>query len=133
MFEKYVENMNPSESIKKIMQEKNVSRAEATKILRRKIPDESYFQKKIIEGLKKNYPAAFITKITLSAYSEAGIPDILFILDGHYFGFEVKKPVFGKPTKLQEVAIKRINAAGGTAAVVSYPEECYAIIEKWRN
>ena len=79
------------------------------------------------------YPAAYVVKVSQGMYSEAGIPDILCILDGHYFGFEVKRPVLGKLSKLQEVAMGKIEKAGGTAAVVSWPEEAYRVIDIWRG
>ena len=50
----------------------------------------------------RKIPGCFIRKISQGAYSEGGIPDILMIRDGHYFGFEVKRPVVGIRSKLQE-------------------------------
>lgn len=38
----------------------------------------------------------------------------------------------GEPSKLQLAAIREIEAAGGTAAIVSWPEECYKIIDNWK-
>lgn len=92
---------------------------------------ESYYQAKILESLRKNYPDAFIWKCQQGPYSRRGIPDICMILDGHYFGFEVKRPG-GKPTRIQEVTITDINNAGGTALVVSFPNQAQNAIEKWR-
>ena len=77
---------------------------------------ESYYQSRIIRWLK-------------DPYSQGGIPDICAIINGHFFGFEVKRPELGRLSKIQEQAIKKINAAGGTAAVVSYPADCQRIIE----
>ena len=45
-----------------------------------------------------------------------------------FFGFEVKRPEVGRLSKIQEQTIKEINAAGGTAAVVSFPEQVQKII-----
>lgn len=98
--------------------------------LRSNMPKESYFQKAIIEAIKKQYPESFVRKISLGAYSEGGLPDIMAIVGGHYFGFEVKRPIIGKPSKLQEATIKAIQHAGGTAAVVCWPEEALKIIER---
>ena len=84
---------------------------------------EAYYQSKIIQHLRKTYPAAFVWKATQGMYSNHnGVPDICVILSGHFFGFEVKRPG-GKPSKLQEAAINAINEAGGTALVVTYPEQ----------
>ena len=87
------------------------------------IKKEGYYQTKIKEALKKRYPDAFVAKISQGAYSQAGIPDVMFIKDGHYFGFEVKRPVVGIRSKLQEQTARMIQAAGGTAAFVCWPEE----------
>ena len=90
---------------------------------------ESYYQTKILRWLKSTYPTAFIWKAAAGPYSQGGIPDICAIIDGHFYGFEVKRPEGGRLSKLQELTIQKINAAGGTAAVVSYPADCQRIIE----
>lgn len=90
---------------------------------------ESYYQAKILQWLKRTYPAAFVWKAAAGPYSQGGIPDICAIIDGHFYGFEVKRPQGGRLSKLQEMTIQKINAAGGTAAVVSYPADAQRIIE----
>ena len=90
---------------------------------------ESYYQAKILQWLKRTYPAAFIWKAAAGPYSQGGIPDVCAIINGHFYGFEVKRPEGGRLSKLQELTIQKINAAGGTAAVVSYPADCQRIIE----
>ena len=60
-------------------------------------------------------------------YGTAGIPDIIACVDGRFFGFKVKT-AYGKPTKLQEAAIRRIRSSGGTAAVVRSVEEVRRIL-----
>lgn len=89
---------------------------------------ESYYQSRIIKWLKDTYPGAFVWKAAAGPYSRGGIPDICAIIDGHFFGFEVKRPEVGRLSKIQEQTIKEINAAGGTAAVVSYPEQAEKVI-----
>ena len=84
---------------------------------------ESFYQAKIIRWLKGAYPGAFVWKAAAGPYSRGGIPDICAIIDGRFFGFEVKRPGIGKLTKLQEQTIRQINAAGGFAAVVSTPAD----------
>ena len=91
---------------------------------------ESWYQAKIIKWLKDTYPGAFVWKAAAGPYSRGGIPDICAIIDGHFFGFEVKRPGIGKLTKLQEQTIKQINAAGGFAAVVSTPADAQQVIER---
>ena len=90
---------------------------------------ESYYQTKILRWLKSTYPTAFILKAAAGPYSQGGIPDICAIIDGHFYGFEVKRPEGGRLSKLQELTIQKINAAGGTAAVVSHPADCQKIID----
>ncbi len=94
---------------------------------------ESYYQAKILRWLKSTYPAAFVWKAAAGPYSQGGIPDICAIIDGHFYGFEVKRPEGGRISKLQELTIEKINAAGGTAAVVSYPAEVERIITTWEQ
>ncbi len=77
---------------------------------------------------QKKYPAAFIWKVAAGPCSQGGIPDICAIIDGKFYGFEVKRPKVGRLSPLQEQAIKKINAAGGIAAVVSYPADVEKII-----
>ena len=94
---------------------------------------ESYYQTKILQWLKRTYPAAFIWKAAAGPYSQGGIPDICAIIAGHFFGFEVKRPESGRLSKIQEQTIKEINDAGGTALVVSYPEQVKEAIEQWQS
>ena len=90
---------------------------------------ESYYQSRIIRWLKDTYPAAFVWKAAAGPYSQGGIPYICAIINGICLGFVLKRPELGRLSKIQEQAIKKINAAGGTAAVVSYPADCQRIIE----
>lgn len=90
---------------------------------------ESYYQANIIKWLKRTYPSAFIWKAAAGPYSQGGIPDVCAIINGRFFGFEVKRPG-GRPSKLQEQAIQRINAAGGFAAVVITPADAQAVIDE---
>jgi hypothetical protein len=89
---------------------------------------ESFYQAKIIRWLKGQYPDAFVWKAQAGPYCRQGIPDICAIINGHFFGFEVKRPEVGRLSKIQEQTIKEINAAGGIAAVVSFPEQVEKII-----
>ena len=62
-------------------------------------------------------------KATAGAYSRCGIPDICCIVDGQFYGFEVKRPFWGKASKVQLKTMEQIRAAGGVAGLVSYPED----------
>ena len=83
---------------------------------------------KAIMKYLKTVPRCFFFKEHGGMYGTAGIPDIIACIDGHFFGFEVKKDV-GRPTKLQEAVIQKILAAGGTALVVRSAEEVKAVVE----
>ena len=88
---------------------------------------ESDIVKAIMKYLK-TVPRCFFFKEHGGMYGTAGIPDIIACIDGHFFGFEVKKDV-GRPTKLQEAVIKKILAAGGTAVVVRSADEVRYVVE----
>lgn len=90
---------------------------------------ESWYQAKIIRWLKETYPHAFVWKAAAGPYSRGGIPDVCMVLDGQFYGFEVKRPEVGRLSKLQEETIKEIRAAGGKVAVVSYPAQVQRFIE----
>lgn len=134
MLEKYEKNFDANEFIKKFM-EINHEKSEkaALSLLRKAVPKESYYQDKVRQALKKKYPDGFTRKIAQGMYSESGIPDILFIYEGHYFGFEIKRPVLGELAPIQNRTIRLIRGAGGTAEVVSWPEQAIEAVEKWRK
>lgn len=101
----------------------------AEKYLREKLPKESYYQDKIISFLKKTYPKGVVWKEAAGSYSYKGIPDVTFILDGRYYGFEIKRPFLGVLSRIQEQTIKKIREAGGIAEVVTFPDEVMKIVE----
>ena len=70
-----------------------------------------------IQRFLKTVPRCFFWKEHGGMYGTAGIPDIIACIDGRFFGFEVKTET-GRPTALQEAAIRKINDAGGMALVV---------------
>lgn len=102
----------------------------AEKYLQDHVPKESAYQKKIMDYVKKAYPAAFVWKEAAGEYSRQGIPDVSAIIDGRYFGFEVKRPYFGKLSAIQEQTIKRIRQAGGIAGVCIFPEDAERLIQE---
>lgn len=76
----------------------------------------------------KTVPECFAWKEHGGMYGTAGIPDIIACVGGRFYGFEVKTEK-GKPTALQEASIRKINAAGGTAAVVRSVAEVRTLLE----
>ncbi len=131
MLEKYQENFDAKEFIKSYAAQKKTTQEEALKICRNQIPQESYFQTKIKNRLKKQYPDAFVRKISQGNYSEAGMPDICCIVQGHYFGFEVKRPLLGRASEIQKATIQQIRKAGGTAEIVCWPEEAIQFVDEY--
>lgn len=51
------------------------------------------------------------------------------IIDGKFYGFEVKRPYIGILSEIQERTIEQIQAAGGIAGVVCFPEDAKKMIE----
>jgi hypothetical protein len=60
---------------------------------------------------------AFFFFPATGGYGASGIPDVVGCHRGVLFGLEAKAGK-GKPTKLQELQIRKINEAGGIALVV---------------
>lgn len=112
---------------------KATNRTGARKYLKARVPLEPKYQEKIMKYLKKRYPKAYIWKAAAGPYSRGGVPDIIAMIDGKFYGFEVKRPYYGKPSDLQRQAIKAIIANGGYAGTVCFPEEAEQIIERSRR
>lgn len=134
MLEKYEKDFDENAFVKSFMERKQITtKQKALSELRKLIKKEGYYQSEIKEALKKKYPDAFVVKISQGAYSEGGIPDVLMVKGGHYFGFEVKRPVVGIRSKLQEETVRKIQVAGGTAAFVRWPEEAIREVEEYEK
>ena len=102
---------------------------EAEHYIRANVMREPYYQDKIIKYIN-SIPSAFAWKEAAGAYSRKGIPDVSAVINGRYYGFEVKRPLIGVLSKLQEQTIKKIRAAGGRAYVVTYTDEVEEILRK---
>ncbi|TGX97733.1 VRR-NUC domain-containing protein [Hominisplanchenecus murintestinalis] len=94
------------------------------------MPKESYYQDKIIKHIRELIPSSFVWKAAAGPYSRQGIPDVCAIVNGRFYGFEVKRPFVGVLSKIQERTIKQIQEAGGKAYVVTYPAEVTRILQK---
>lgn len=87
---------------------------------------EAQLVTKIKKAITTRYPEAWIIKQHGSAFSTAGVPDLLVIIDGAAVMLEVKaaKPmesansVMSRVTPLQMETITKIRKAGGVAEVV---------------
>ena len=117
-----------AEAVEHIKAEKHISAAEARQYIRRNLQRESYYQDKIMKHIKALVPSAFVWKEAQGAYSRQGIPDVSAVINGRYYGFEVKRPLIGVLSKIQEQTIKRIWQAGGRAYVVTYASEVTEIL-----
>lgn len=77
-------------------------------------------KRKVINYLKKEYPRAWIKKLSDKWHS--GIPDILMILYGYYVWVETKRP--GETTTpKQDQTIEELRAAGSRVYVVESVED----------
>lgn len=106
-----------------------LSTAQVSKLLRDTLPKESYFQSAILRWLKENYPAAFVWKVQTGPYARQGVPDICAIIDGRFYGFEVKRPYVGRLSRIQQSTMEAIEKAGGRAGVVTWPDDARKLIE----
>lgn len=105
------------------------TRTQAERYIREHMPKESYFQKKIMNWLMKNFPNAGVWKEAAGPYSRHGLPDITCIIKGLYYGFEVKRPFIGKLSEIQKDTIDWINESGGRAYVVTSEKEVAEILK----
>lgn len=81
------------------------------------IPLESTITNNIQRYLKR-LPGWWGFKVMGGAQQKRGVPDIIGCYRGRFVGLEVKRPVLGRVSDLQEAIIEQINAVGGCAVVV---------------
>lgn len=118
---------------------RTLTAAQADKLLRDTLPKESYFQSAILHWLKENYPAAFVWRgagdgqhswpYATGPYARQGVPDICAIIDGRFYGFEVKRPFVGRLSPIQQATMEAIEKAGGRVGVVTWPDDARKLIE----
>jgi len=82
-----------------------------------------------IMRLLRKTPRCFCWKEHGGMYGTAGIPDIIACVDGRFVAFEVKTET-GRLSKLQEVTLGRIRAAGGRAYTVRSAAEVAGILKE---
>lgn len=103
------------------------SKADALRFVRRKVPQESYYQEKIMAELRKRAAAdkleAVVWKAAQGPYSRNGVSDVQALIGGVHFSIEVKRPLFGEASKLQTKFVEDVIAAGGVAGFAIYPED----------
>lgn len=97
---------------------------------------ETLLVEKIRKAVKKRHPSAMIVKIHGGPYQAAGLPDLVVVLDGRIYGFEVKKQrlgeseehAYGRATIRQRKRIADLRAAGAVAEVVLSVDEVLAAL-----
>ena len=80
----------------------------------------------------KTVPDCFCWKQHGGMYGTAGIPDTICCIKGRFVAFEVKTPE-GRLSKLQEVTIAKIIAAGGVAHKVTSVAEVKEILSSLKE
>lgn len=93
---------------------------------------EKQFEQKIKNFLKSQN--CYYVKYFGCGFSQAGVPDILACVNGHFLAIEVKAER-GRVSELQRINIEHINNCGGVALVVkpSNFEELKQIIFKLKK
>jgi len=99
----------------------------AERIARQMVPAESVYQAALMKDLKKRAAKEalpiVIYKAAQGRYSRGGVADIQAVIGGVAVAVEVKRPVFGKTSKLQEQFLREFNEAGGVGCVAVWPED----------
>lgn len=80
---------------------------------------EKNFEIRVKAYLRKM--GAFFYKTWGNAFEPSGLPDIIGVYDGRFFGLELKAEK-GRPSKLQLHTIESIRRAGGYARLL-YPKD----------
>lgn len=80
---------------------------------------EKAFENKVKKFLKDNN--CYYLKQFGCAYTRAGAPDLIACIGGYFVGIELKSET-GKPSELQLLNIREIQAANGIAMVL-YPKD----------
>lgn len=86
---------------------------------------EATLQRKIQKAIRDR--GGKVIKIHGNAYSQAGTPDLIGVLNGRSFAIEVKRPG-GKATKLQIHELEAWGAQGWAVGVACSVDEALAIV-----
>jgi hypothetical protein len=92
----------------------------------------------IQKAVKRIWPDAWDFKVVGSPFQKAGVPDLLYCIEGHLIGVEVKfirpgeskEHAVGRATPQQVNQIIRIRQAGATADVVTSVDEALDLIRR---
>lgn len=93
---------------------------------------EKDFENKLVKPFLKSLNKCWFFKVHGgSIFQQAGIPDIVGVVNGKFIALELKAEK-GTPSELQLRAIRLINAAGGYGKIV-YPSNWQEIKEELRR
>ena len=95
---------------------------------------EKTLQGAIVRAVKRTYPDAWVFHPVGGPIQTIGIPDLLVVVEGHLYAFEIKhqKPgesaehAYGRTTPQQRLQIDLLRRAGATATTVLSVEEVLA-------
>jgi hypothetical protein len=85
--------------------------------------------KRMVTDLLKRYDIWYFLPGN-NGFGRSGIPDIIAIVHGQFTGIEVKADKTKKPTELQKLCGRQIQAAGGHWFLV-YDKHTTAAVEQW--
>jgi hypothetical protein len=92
---------------------------------------ESALRQKIIKKLREKYGSdIWLFHPHGDPMSMAGVPDIIGVLRGQFFGFEVKRTAKLDATALQSYTLRKITKAGGVTSVISSFEEAEILLDR---
>lgn len=114
-----------------LRQERGISAAEARQVAFREIPLEKFYQRGILNALRQEWPDGRFRKVAQGFASTNGEPDVDGVVDGRYIAVEVKRPLVGGASPLQQKAIRQIRQAGGCSMIASYPDEVVAAVASY--
>jgi RecB family endonuclease NucS len=89
---------------------------------------ESRLQRRIRKALEIEYPGSVWLKYHGGAFTKAGVPDLLGVVEGRFVALEVKRAK-GRVSPVQRVVQRRLKRAGAIVAVVRTPAEAIEVVE----
>ncbi len=89
---------------------------------------EAVLTRRILKALRSK--GGFWAKIHGGPYQVTGLPDIIGVYEGRFYGMEVKLLKGGQPTARQALALRLIKAAGGVSGVVRDPQDALKLLRK---
>lgn len=110
------------------------NKADALKYVRRKVPEEGWYQTRVMDAIRKWAAEKDYTclcwKSAQGPYSRGGVSDVLALIGGVFLAVEVKRPFWGEVSDLQKQFIADVIRCGGVAGSAVYVEDLQALLEK---